>query len=202
MLTMNKSQQRGALSSGQLTAALVIVGMIVAAAAYFYLVSGEASLSAAMIDSLPAVKGASKPAPDVPIKTLDGREIKLSSYQGKVVVLDFWASWCPPCRDEVPVLVELAGKHNAQGLEVIGLSIEDPAEDIEAVKRFVKEYNINYTVGFATTETFGAFAGEGELPIPQTFIFDKDGKLRAHLVGFTSSESKRLRQTVSRLLAD
>jgi thiol-disulfide isomerase/thioredoxin len=182
---MNKSQQRGAVSSGQLTAALVIVGMIVAGAVYFYLAAGD-----------------TKPLPEFSVKTLDGRTIKLSDYRGKVVVLDFWASWCPPCRDEVPVLVELAGQHGARGLEVVGLSLEDPDEEIEAVKRFVKEYKVNYTVGFASTEMFATLAGEGELPIPQTFIYDKDGKLRAHLVGFTPNESKRLRQTVSRLLAD
>lgn len=192
------------VSAGQLVTLLVVAGMVLAAAGYFYFArtSGGAPASAA-IDGLPGGRGVKRPAPDFTFRTLDGRELTLSRYRGRVLVLDFWASWCPPCRDEVPVLVELARQYEGRGVEVVGLSLEDPEEDIETVKAFLKKYNVTYTVGFATNEMFSTLAGEGDLPIPQTFIFDRDGLLRAHLIGFDPvSDATRLRQTVARLASD
>lgn len=195
---------QGRVSTGQLITILVIAGMVLAGAGYFYLArtSGSTPASAA-IDGLPGGRGVKRPAPDFTFRTLDGRELTLSSFRGKVLVLDFWASWCPPCRDEIPVLVELARQYEGRGVDVVGLSLEDPKEDRETVAAFLEKYNVTYTIGFATNEMFAALAGEGDLPIPQTFIFDRDGLLRAHLIGFDPvSDATRLRQTVARLVSD
>lgn len=191
------------VSAGQLVTILVVAGMGLAAAGYFYLARTSGAPASAAIDGLPGGRGVKRPAPDFTFRTLDGRELTLSRYRGRVLVLDFWASWCPPCRDEVPVLVELARQYEGRGVDVVGLSLEDPEEDIETVKAFLEKYNVTYTVGFATNEMFSALAGEGDQPIPQTFVFDRDGLLRAHLIGFDpASDAARLRQTVARLASD
>src|SRR6185436_7917852 len=98
------------------------------------------------------VSTASKVVPrDFDIPTLDGSTIKLSEYRGKVVVVDFWATWCPPCREEVPQLVRLAEQNRARGIEVIGLHIDDRGRSSQsAIKKFISQYEINYTVGMAS----------------------------------------------------
>ncbi len=155
------------------------------------------------VDSLPGTAGALKPAPDLTVEALDGRSFQLSNYRGKVLVLDFWASWCGPCRSEIPILKSLAEEHHGPGFEVVGLTIEDPAREGDNVRKFVKELRINYSLGYATDELFGAYVGPGQHPIPQTLIFGRDGRLRRHLIGFSPREdAKKLRETVSLLVKE
>ena len=115
-----------------------------------------------------------------PVSMIDGGTVKISSLLGnnKVVLVNFWATWCGPCRREIPELIALQKELKDKGFEVIGLTVEDPAADQEKVRMFMQQYSINYKIGFSPKEMFLIFNGaDPRGPIPQTFIFDKNGKL-------------------------
>jgi len=102
-----------------------------------------------------------------------------------VVLLNFWATWCAPCRREIPELVAIQREMRNKGVEVIGLTLEDPAIDRARVESFTRQFSINYRVGFLPEEMFRLFnVNDPRGPIPQTFIFDRQGRLIDHLKGF------------------
>jgi len=118
-------------------------------------------------------------------KTIDGKTKKLSDYSGKVLIVDLWATWCGPCRQEIPHLIELAKDYKSKGVEVVGLTNEDPEQFGEMVKDFSKQFKINYPVGFADPQmTVGLMNGRNG--IPQTIIIGRDGKVKKHFVGFSA----------------
>jgi thiol-disulfide isomerase/thioredoxin len=118
-------------------------------------------------------------------KTLDGRTKKLADYSGKVVVVDLWATWCGPCRQEIPHLIAMAKDYKSKGVEVIGLTNENPVADEQKVKDFSKEFKINYPLGWADPQMqIGLMNGRNG--IPQTIIIGRDGKVKKHFVGFSA----------------
>ncbi len=122
------------------------------------------------------------------IQTLEGKKITLNKLltEGKPIVLDIWATWCGPCRQEIPHLVEVAEKFRQDGLIVIGLTTEDPARHRQAVKDFAKQYGMTYQVGFASESLYLSLNdGSSRMRIPQTFIFGADGKLIKRLIGYS-----------------
>jgi len=123
-----------------------------------------------------------EPASDFELKSLDGRAVKLSDFRGKVVVLNFWATWCAPCRVETPWLVDLYRQYKERGLEVVGVSMDDG--DQEHVSDFVKEMGINYTVLTGNHAVGDAYGGARFLP--QTFFIDRNGKIIKHSIGIKS----------------
>ncbi|HYO62378.1 MAG TPA: TlpA disulfide reductase family protein [Pyrinomonadaceae bacterium] len=122
------------------------------------------------------------------VKLLDGSTLRLADYKGKVVVLDMWATWCGPCRDEIPHLIALGREFGPKGVEVIGLTTEDPTTDAPKVKDFVNKFKIDYKIGWVEGDMAVALAN-GRNAIPQTFVITRDGRLLKHFVGFNPSSS-------------
>jgi thiol-disulfide isomerase/thioredoxin len=118
------------------------------------------------------------------INLLDGQKTKLADYSGKVLIVDLWATWCGPCKQEIPHLVEIAKEYKNKGVEVIGLTNENPETDAEWVKQFSEAFNINYPIGWADDEMQAGLT-RGRNSIPQTFIIGRDGKIVKHFVGFS-----------------
>jgi peroxiredoxin len=190
-------------SPGRIIATVVVVALI--ATIGYTLFGGhsrEASVSTLVLPGTPvSTAGVTAPA-DFELQTIDGGTIKLSDYRGKVVVLDFWATWCPPCRQEVPQLARIARENNARGVEVIGLHIDDRGRSTpEAIRRFIDSFGVNYTIAMATDEMFISYLGEEESTIPQTMVFDRKGRLVKHLIGYSPSEGRALDEAVNRALA-
>jgi thiol-disulfide isomerase/thioredoxin len=139
---------------------------------------------------------------DFDVRTFDGRTIKLSDYRGKVLVMDFWATWCPPCRLETPQLARLARENRDRGLEVIGMHIDDRGRSSpEDIRKFIDHYGITYTVGLATDDMFTSYLGTEDDTIPQTLVFGRDGRLIKHLIGYSQSHGKALDEAVNKALA-
>ena len=135
-------------------------------------------------------------APDFSLRDLQGRTHTLSDYEGKVLVLNFWATWCPPCRAEIPDFVEAYDELNGQGLEIVGVTVEDiSAEDLED---FAGGMKMNYTVTFGNNEIVRAYR-PGQY-IPATIIIDKKGVIRHRHVG--AMEKAALLKVVSPLLEE
>jgi thiol-disulfide isomerase/thioredoxin len=112
------------------------------------------------------------PAPAFQLSTLDGKPLSLADYKSKVILLNFWATWCGPCRAEVPDLVELQKKYKDQ-LQVIGLVVDDDDED--AIKKFADKYGINYPIAIATDEIRSEYGGIPALPT--SFVLDGEGRV-------------------------
>lgn len=118
-------------------------------------------------------------APAWTLKDVEGNEVTSAQFKGKVVVLDFWATWCPPCRREIPGYIALQKKYGDQGLAIIGVSLDQAGPSV--VKKFAAENKMNYTLVMGDDKIVAAFGGvEG---IPTTFLIDRDGRIRDRKVG-------------------
>jgi thiol-disulfide isomerase/thioredoxin len=123
------------------------------------------------------------------LKTIDGRSVRLSDFAGKVVVVNLWATWCGPCRVEIPHLIEIANEYKGR-VELIGVTNEDPVADAEKVNAFVREYNINYTIAWAAQDfALGLMQGQVRNSIPQSFVITRDGRVMKRFVGFSPTQT-------------
>jgi thiol-disulfide isomerase/thioredoxin len=129
---------------------------------------------------------------------LDGRRMKMADYAGKVLVLDFWATYCPPCREEIPQLIELQRRYGAEGLSIVGLNVGGP-DDRPKVAEFVRDFRIQYTLGYPDTELVNLYLGNNDV-IPQTIVFDRKGQLVKHFVGYDSTLHAELEQAIQTAL--
>lgn len=119
-------------------------------------------------------------APDFTLPQLDGQPLSFSSYRGKVVLLDFWATWCVPCREETPHFVELQKKYGGRGLQIIGVSMDDSADP---VRPFYQQFHMNYPVVMGTAKTGEQYGGVLGLPI--AFLIDPEGRIVKKHIGAT-----------------
>jgi cytochrome c biogenesis protein CcmG/thiol:disulfide interchange protein DsbE len=122
---------------------------------------------------------AGKPAPDFALTTLDGQPIHLSAYRGRVVLVNFWATWCAPCRVEVPWLTEFDARYQAQGLTILGISVDDGGR--ERVASFVRERHVGYPIMLKDTGVDLRYGGVRFLP--QTFFIGRDGRIIRQVYG-------------------
>lgn len=123
-------------------------------------------------------------APDFTLKDINGRPVSLSQFRGKAVILDFWATWCPPCRQEIPNLVDYYNK-NKDKVAIIGIAVDD--DGVKVVKPFVKEFKMTYPVVIADAKVQQAYGGiQG---IPTKFFISKEGKIVKSSVGYLEIET-------------
>ena len=115
---------------------------------------------------------------DFSLKTTAGKTVKLSDFKGKVVILNFWATWCPPCKAEIPSFIGMYKKYEKDGLVIVGVAVDDPAK----VAQFVKDNGVNYPVVIADQTTVTAYGGVRG--IPTTFVIDKNGSIVRNYTGY------------------
>lgn len=117
------------------------------------------------------------------LKDIQGRYVRLSDYRGKVVLVNFWATWCPPCRAEIPDLIRLQREYG-RGLQVIGVTY--PPQKLAEVRQFVRKAKVNYPIGLGTNQTKLLFTKSEELPI--TIVIGADGRIRDIIEGILLPE--------------
>jgi thiol-disulfide isomerase/thioredoxin len=124
-------------------------------------------------------------SPRVALRDVRGRTVQLSAYRGKVVLLNFWATWCPPCRAEMPELIKLQKEYGARGLQIVGITY--PPSQRAEVSRFVSRLKVNYPILLGTRATPLLF-NLADAPLPATVIIDRDGMVRDQVLGILEPE--------------
>jgi len=123
-------------------------------------------------------------APDFTLESLDGKSVRLSDLRGKAVLLNFWATWCGPCKIEMPWFVELQNQYGPQGLQIIGVAMDESGKD--DIAKFAKEMGVNYPVLLGKEAVGEAYGGVPALP--ETFFISRDGKIIDRIIGLKGRE--------------
>ena len=139
-----------------------------------------------------------KPAPNIAFKDLDGNSFKLSDYRGKVVILNFWAVWCPPCRVEIPHLVSFKEKYSDKGLVIFGIALA--SGDNTKIRETALEFGINYpVVNFDDSSSIRKNFREVRM-VPTSFLINKEGQIFKSYLGFASSTPVEMEEDIKTLL--
>ncbi len=161
-----------------------ILGVLIVTLTFLYL-SRPAIAQKATATGANGIKAA-----DFNLTDTDGKKVKLSDYKGKVVILDFWATWCPPCVKEIPHFNQLSKTYASKGLVVLGVSVDQ--DGAPAVLKFKKKTTVDYRIAIsddATHRTYQSYLPKDEQGgIPFTFVIDKQGIIRQHYVGYRPME--------------
>jgi peroxiredoxin len=169
----------------------VAIGLMVIAAFSVYRLAESKSMASGRIVNSPdfSVQDSSqlslpRPAPDFSLKDLDGKTYNLSDYRGKVVVLNFWATWCPPCVKEIPEYVELQQEFAAKGVQFIGVALDD--EGSAKVKPWLVKHPVTYPILLPDTKVVNNYGDLSSIPV--TFVIDRKGMIRASYVGIRQKQ--------------
>ncbi|MBU0735622.1 MAG: TlpA family protein disulfide reductase [Proteobacteria bacterium] len=131
-------------------------------------------------------------APDFTLSDMSGQSVSLEQYKGRVVLLDFWATWCPPCRMTIPVLIKLQDQYRDNGLVILGVSIDDPKQITDKdMQHFIRMTKINYPVFRFNQKILEDYFSGQALSVPTMFIIDRNGKIRDKIVGFQPDALKK-----------
>lgn len=153
-------------------------------------------VASASLSGLRAETVAPTPAPSWKLKDVNGSEVSSAQFKGKVVVVDFWATWCGPCREEIPGYVALQKKYGADKLAIVGISLDQQGGP-GVVKKFIERNKVDYQIVMGDDDVVAAFGGtEGIQYIPTTFIIDREGNIRDRKSGAEPTEvfEQRLEQ--------
>jgi peroxiredoxin len=158
---------------------LVVVALVIAGMLYFGYHQARRSASAGGSDVSFSGITISKPAPDFTLETVSGQSMRLSDLRGKAVLLNFWATWCAPCKIEMPWFVELQNEYGSQGLQIVGVAMDDSSK--EDIAKFAKDMGVNYPV-LMGKEAVGEEYG-GVPALPESFFIGRDGKIVDKIIG-------------------
>ena len=206
--TNNRSNEK-VWTRGRIMSVVASLAVILPLAIVSYHI-GDLVPAATATTPTPVNANASAPAPPAvtdlppevsvaPLKDAKGASFKLADFFGKVMVVNLWATWCGPCRREIPELVKLHKEFHSRGVEMIGLSTEDPNASAEKVRKFIQDFQIDYRIGWAPVEV-GAPLMQGHQSIPQIFVISRDIRILKHFVGFSPSYASQLRQVIEEAL--
>jgi thiol-disulfide isomerase/thioredoxin len=161
---------------------------------YVFVLFAALALSAA-----PAAASLQKgqPAPPINVTTTSGQHVSLANYKGHVLVLDFFATWCSPCREAIPHLLNLNRKYGRQGLQILGMSVDDGSD--RDVKSFIAERKINYPVTMVNEDLQADY---GLRSVPTIFVINKKGIVAERFQGYSEEVGRALENAVKRLLAE
>ena len=140
--------------------------------------------------------GSNEPAPLFTLPTLDGDNLSLTDLRGQVVLVNFWASWCPPCRIEMPGFERIYRERRDDGFTIVGIATDTYSRD--RIRAFLAEHDITYPILLATPAVIRDYGGVNALP--ESFLLDRDGRIRYHVIGFFAEPA--LRAAVNRMLED
>src|SRR5208282_6318597 len=153
-------------------------------------VAGKAGMT------VPPVSMAAKPAPDLKLKDLDGKDVSLTDLKGKVVLVNFWATWCDPCQVEIPWLIDMQARYGPRGFTVVGVAMDDEGKSVVAPFVAKERFDVNgqplpmdYPILLGTDEAADKFGGI--LGYPTSFLISRDGKVVTKFQGLKSSEELR-----------
>jgi thiol-disulfide isomerase/thioredoxin len=171
---LNVPTQSPVREGGRNPLALVVVAVIVAGMLYigFHMARRPGP-------EAPAILSKSTPAPDFTLQSLDGKNMRLSDFRGKAVLLNFWATWCGPCKIEMPWFVDLQKEYGPQGLQIVGVAMDDSSK--EDIAKFAKEMGVNYPVLIGKEAVGDEYGGVPALP--ESFFIGRDGKIIDKIIG-------------------
>lgn len=145
----------------------------------------------------PSVAEIGTPAPDFSLLSVSGETVKLSGLKGRVVLLEFWATWCGPCKESIPELSALYGEYRDRGFTVIGVSVDGEGNPTKELAAFARDNRMNYPVLAGTEETSRTY---GVRSIPAGFLIDKEGRIVETFVGYSGQFKTTIRAKIEKLL--
>ncbi len=145
-----------------------------------------------------AVPQIGSPAPAINVVTTSGQHVTFANYRGYVLVMEFFATWCEGCRSSIPHLIKLNKTYGKQGLQILGLNPGVGGDDLDQIRKFIREEHLNYPVALVDDDTLINYAVQ---PIPAIFIIDKKGVLVEKYVGFNDEIEASMEKTIKTLLA-